>query len=46
MTLKTIKHLVSRGSREFRKALRENDEHIKAGADRANINSAYTGRNY
>ena len=43
-TLKTIKHLVSRGSREFRKALRENDEHIKTGADRANHNSSYTGR--
>ena len=45
-TLKTIKHLVSRGSREFRKALRENDEHIKSGADRANHNSSYTGRDW
>ena len=42
-TLKTINHLVVRGSREFRKILRENDEHIKAAGDKANYNNAYTG---
>ena len=45
-TLKTIKHLVERGSREFRKILRECDEHIKTAADYANHNSAFTGGNF
>ena len=42
-TLKTIKHLVDRGARGFRKAQRENDEHIKTAADYASQNSAYIG---
>ena len=42
-TLKTINHLVSKGSRDFRNSLRENDEHIKNAPDYAGQNPAYTG---
>ena len=42
-TLKTINHLVLKGSRDFRNSLRENDEHIKNAPDYAGQNPAYTG---
>ena len=42
-TLKTINHLVMKGSRHFRNGLRTNDEYIKNASNFANSNSAYTG---
>ena len=45
-TLKTINHLVLKGSRDFRNCLRENDEHIKNASDYAGQNPAYTGNTF
>ena len=42
-TLKTINHLVTKGSRHFRNGLRKNDEHIKNAGNYADRNSVYTG---
>ena len=42
-TLKTINHLVLKGSRHFRISLRGQDEHIKNSVNYANTNSSYTG---
>ena len=42
-TLKTINHLVLKGSRHFRNGLRQKDEHIKNAANNADRNSVYTG---
>lgn len=42
-TLKTIKHLTEKGSREFRKGLRENDEHIKSAPDYGSQHNSFTG---
>ena len=42
-TLKTINHLVLKGSRNFRNGLRSQDEHIKNAANYANANSNFTG---
>jgi len=42
-TLKTINHLVSKGSRHFRNKLRQNDEFVKNAPNYANHSSAYTG---
>jgi len=42
-TLKTIKHLTDKGSREFRKGLRENDEYIKSSPDYGSQHSSFTG---
>ena len=42
-TLKSMKQLVEKGSREFRKALRENDEHIKNAPDYGSQQGSYTG---
>ena len=42
-TLKTMKHLTEKGSREFRKGLRENDEHIKSAPDYGSQHNTFTG---
>ena len=42
-TLKSVKQLVQKGSREFRKALRENDEHIKNAPDYGSQQGSYLG---
>jgi len=42
-TLKSMKQLVEKGSREFRKALRENDEHIKNAPDYGSQQGSYMG---
>ena len=42
-TLKTINHLVGKGSRHFRNRLRQNDEFVKNAPNFANHSSAYTG---
>jgi len=42
-TLKTMKHLAEKGSREFRKGLRENDEHIKSAPDYGSQHNTFTG---
>jgi len=42
-TMKTMKQLVENGSREFRKALRENDEHIKGATDYGSQGGKYIG---
>ena len=38
-----MKQLVEKGSREFRKALRENDEHIKNAPDYGSQQGSYMG---
>lgn len=42
-TLKTVNHLVGKGSRHFRNRLRQNDEFVKNAPNFANHSSAYTG---
>lgn len=42
-TLKTINHLVLKGSRAFRISLREKDEHVKNASNYAGQNPAYIG---
>ena len=42
-TLKTIKQLTEKGSREFRKGLRENDEYIKSAPDYGSQHNSFTG---
>ena len=42
-TLKSMKQLVEKGSREFRKALRENDEHIKNAPDYSSQQGSFLG---
>ena len=42
-TLKTMKHLTEKGSREFRKGMRENDEHIKSAPDYGSQHDSFTG---
>ena len=42
-TLKTVKQLVEKGSREFRKALRKNDEHVKSAPDYGTQQGSYMG---
>eukprot|EP00092_Neocalanus_flemingeri_P036041 GFUD01039241.1.p2 GENE.GFUD01039241.1~~GFUD01039241.1.p2 ORF type:complete len:409 (-),score=98.72 GFUD01039241.1:53-1279(-) len=42
-TLKTIKQLTEKGSREFRRGLRENDEYIKSAPNYGSQHNSFTG---